>query len=102
MSTRIAAARKTLEADKARIRTAYTTDAMVEDGNKSPCVKLSIADLVLSVLPWPFHKDLPSGYCGENSKNTFWDLVLFALPWPFHRNLPLDSGRDGGEEINEK
>lgn len=31
--------------------------------------KMSLADLVLSVLPWPFHKDLPdpgSGTCKEN------------------------------------
>ena len=72
---------------------------IVEDSNKSPCVKLSLADLVLSVLPWPFHKDLPSSYCGEKSKSiTFWDLVLFALPRPFHKDLPSTNGQDGGEE----
>ena len=67
----------------------------MEDSNDNPCEKLSVADLIRSVLPWPFHRGLPSGYCGENSKSTFGHLVLFALPWPFHRDLPLDDGKDG-------
>lgn len=50
--------------------------------------KLSLGDLILSVLPWPFHKDLPDDYQGKRSKATFWELVLFALPGPFHRDLP--------------
>ena len=70
----------------------------VEDSNNNRCVKLSIGDLVLSVLPWPFRKDLPPGYCGENSKSTFGDLVLFALPRPFHRDLPRRRGQDGSDE----
>ena len=69
----------------------------VDDSNKRPCVKLSLGDLVLSILPWPFHKDLSSGHCGENSKSTFWELVLFALPWPFHRELPSKNGQDDCE-----
>ena len=66
---------------------------MAEDDTKDPVRKqLSLADLVLSVLPWPFHKDLPNGYYGENSKSiTIGDLVLSTLPWPFHRELPLDN-----------
>jgi hypothetical protein len=74
---------------------------MVEDSSKRPCVKLSIADLVLSVLPWPLHRDLPSGYCGEKSKSTFIDLVLYALPWPFHRDLGLNSGKNDDGEIDK-
>lgn len=50
--------------------------------------KLSLGDLILSVLPWPFHRDLPDEYHGKESRATFWELVLFAMPWPFHRELP--------------
>ena len=70
---------------------------MAENDNKDPVRKLSLADLVLSVLPWPFHKDLPNGYYGENSKSiTFGDLVLSTLAWPFRRELPLDNGSHDG------
>ena len=43
------------------------------------CRKLTIADLVLSVLPWPFHKDLPPDYCGKRPGIRFKDLVLLVL-----------------------
>jgi len=52
---------------------------MPKGGDKSKCVKLSLSDLVLSVLPWPFHKDLPAGYCGKKPGNKFWDLFLLTL-----------------------
>ena len=42
-------------------------------GKVSKIKKLTFADLVLSVLPWPFHKDLPSvgkpGPCKRGSTN---------------------------------
>jgi len=63
--------------------------------------KLSLADLVLSVLPWPFHKSLPAVYCGKNSKATFWDLVLFSLPRPFYRDLPRNDADDDDENERE-
>lgn len=73
----------------------------MENLKTSPCIKLSVADLIRSVLPWPFHKDLPNGYCGQNSKSTFWELLLFALPWPFHRDLALDAVKNGHVEMND-
>ena len=81
---------------------ACAEDMVRQDSNNRPCVKLTLGDLVLSVLPWPFHKDLPKGYCGQNSKIGFWELVLFALPWPFHRNLPSDNESNGREGSNDK
>ena len=57
--------------------------------------KLSLSDLVLSILPWPFHKDLPKYYRGKDSNASFTDLVLFALPRPFHRDLPPEDEDDG-------
>jgi len=45
--------------------------------------KLTFADLVLSVLPWPFHKDLPdpgkSGPCGEGA-NSFGMICSLSIP----------------------
>lgn len=52
---------------------------MPKGGDKSKSVKLSLSDLVLSVLPWPFHKDLPANYCGKKPGNKIWDLFLLAL-----------------------
>ena len=60
--------------------------------------KLSFGDLVLSVLPWPFHRALPENYCGKHSKATFGDLVLFSLPWPLHRDLPPEDADRGDEK----
>ena len=45
--------------------------------------KLTLADLVLSVLPWPFHKDLPdpgkTGPCGDSSGN-FGMICSLSIP----------------------
>jgi len=44
--------------------------------------KMTLADLVLSVLPWPFHKDLPepgSGTCKEGS-NSFGLICSLSIP----------------------
>ncbi len=44
--------------------------------------KMTFADLVLSVLPWPFHKDLPepgSGTCKEGS-NSFGMICSLSIP----------------------
>lgn len=44
--------------------------------------KMSFADLVLSVLPWPFHKDLPepgSGTCKEGG-NSFGMICSLSIP----------------------
>ncbi len=46
------------------------------------CVKLSLADLVRSVLPWPFHKGLPDKYCGQRADDTFWDRLRLAIRRP--------------------
>ena len=40
--------------------------------------KLTLGDLVLSVLPWPFHKDLPE-YNGKRSAKTFLELFLLVI-----------------------
>jgi hypothetical protein len=40
--------------------------------------KLTLGDLVLSVLPWPFHKDLPNksyGICSILFGIIFWFLI---------------------------
>jgi hypothetical protein len=46
--------------------------------------KLSLGDLVLSVLPWPFHKDLPdpggTGPCGKDTGNTFGMFCSLSIP----------------------
>lgn len=46
--------------------------------------KLTFGDLVLSVLPWPFHKDLPdvggSGPCGQSPNNTFGMFCSLSIP----------------------
>jgi len=55
---------------------------MLQSDDKKGCAKLSFTDLVLSVLPWPFHRDLPSNYCGKNPRNTIWDLVMLVLRKP--------------------
>jgi len=44
--------------------------------------KMTLADLVLSVLPWPFHKDLPepgSGTCQEGG-NSFGTICSLSIP----------------------
>lgn len=45
--------------------------------------KMTFGDLVLSVLPWPFHKDLPdpgkTGPCGRGS-NTFGMICSLSIP----------------------
>lgn len=44
--------------------------------------KMTLADLVLSVLPWPFHKDLPdpgSGTCQEKG-NSFGMICSLSIP----------------------
>ena len=45
--------------------------------------KMTFADLVLSVLPWPFHKDLPdpgkSGPCGEGG-SSFGMICSLSIP----------------------
>ncbi len=60
------------------------------------CVKLSFADLVQSVLPWPFNKDLPANYCGMNPENRFWDLFLLTLRTP-----TPDAPREKTKNANE-
>jgi hypothetical protein len=46
--------------------------------------KLSLGDLVLSVLPWPFHKDLPSvgpgGSCKDSMDNPIGMLCSLSIP----------------------
>lgn len=46
--------------------------------------KLTFGDLVLSVLPWPFHKDLPdpggTGPCGKDESNTFGMVCSLSIP----------------------
>ena len=46
--------------------------------------KMTFGDLVLSVLPWPFHKDLPdpsdTGPCGKDQTNTFGMLCSLSIP----------------------
>jgi hypothetical protein len=45
--------------------------------------KMTFADLVLSVLPWPFHKDLPepaSGTCKDGSGNGFGMICSLSIP----------------------
>ena len=47
--------------------------------------KLSLGDLVSSVLPWPFHKDLPDkAYCGGKPKISLCELLLLAFCNPAH------------------
>ena len=44
--------------------------------------KMTLADLVLSVLPWPFHKDLPeqgSGTCKDGG-NSFGMICSLSIP----------------------
>ena len=43
------------------------------------CIKISLADIVLSVLPWPFHQELPSCPCGARHDYRWEDL---GLPGP--------------------
>ncbi|MDZ7754060.1 MAG: hypothetical protein U5S82_21075 [Gammaproteobacteria bacterium] len=45
--------------------------------------KMSFADLVLSVLPWPFHKDLPDtggGTCRDSGGNGFGMICSLSIP----------------------
>lgn len=45
--------------------------------------KMTFADLVLSVLPWPFHKDLPepgSGACKDGEGNGFGMICSLSIP----------------------
>ena len=46
--------------------------------------KMTFADLVLSVLPWPFHKDLPNpagpGPCGKTGNNNFGIICSLSIP----------------------
>ncbi|WP_320039956.1 hypothetical protein [uncultured Desulfobacter sp.] len=46
--------------------------------------KITLADLVLSVLPWPFHKDLPNmgdtGPCKKGISNNFGMFCSFSIP----------------------
>ena len=46
--------------------------------------KLTLGDLVLSILPWPFHKDLPSpaggGPCGKDQGANFGMLCSLSIP----------------------
>ena len=46
--------------------------------------KLTLGDLVLSILPWPFHKDLPSpaggGSCKEDAGPNFGMLCSLSIP----------------------
>lgn len=46
--------------------------------------KLTLADLVLSILPWPFHKDLPNvndtGPCGKEDSNSFGIICSLSIP----------------------
>jgi hypothetical protein len=46
--------------------------------------KLTFGDLVLSVLPWPFHKDLPdpgsTGPCGKDADNTLGMICSLSIP----------------------
>ncbi len=46
--------------------------------------KMTFADLVLSVLPWPFHKDLPdpssSGSCKDGDGNAFGMICSLSIP----------------------
>jgi hypothetical protein len=41
---------------------------------------LSLGDLVLSVLPWPFHKDLPSPKTGECAESTIGMICTLSIP----------------------
>ena len=89
-------------------------DEMDSNNIEGECPKISLADYIQSVLPWPLHKDLPE--CPNGSKHSYsWrDLglpgplyqdsyvcecgtrisvsldafLLSALPWPFHKDLP--------------
>lgn len=55
---------------------------MSKDGDEGGCVKLTLADLVFSALPWPLHKDLPANYCGKEPGDKFPDLVRLVLRPP--------------------
>ena len=45
---------------------------------------MTFGDLVLSVLPWPFHKDLPdpgsTGPCGKDADNTLGMICSLSIP----------------------
>jgi len=43
------------------------------------CKQLTLGDLALSVMPWPFHKDLPAMYCGKKPKMSFGDLLRLVF-----------------------
>lgn len=53
-------------------------------GKISKIKKLTLADLVLSILPWPFHKDLPNvndtGPCGKEDSNNFGIICSLSIP----------------------
>ena len=72
---------------------------MESDNKEITCSKVSFSDLVLSVLPWPLHKDLPECQCGLRHKISFGDLVRSVLPWPFHKDLPIRKKKVDEEEV---
>ncbi len=89
------------------------TEVMALDKRKKSDSQVTFADIILSVLPWPFHKDLPSPNAEDDEKDlpkdrsgnkrkiTFGDLVLSVLPWPFHKDLPSPSAEDDEVEENK-
>ena len=81
------------------------TVQMALDKRKKSGSQVTFADIVLSVLPWPFHKelpkDLPKDRSGNKRKITFGDLVLSVLPWPFHKDLPSPNAEDDEVEENK-
>jgi hypothetical protein len=58
---------------------------MESNPKKSDIAKLTLGDLVLSVLPWPFHKDLPSTADGERQRYTIKEILC----WLICRKVPL-------------
>lgn len=76
-------------------------EVMALDKRKKSGSKVTFADIILSVLPWPFHKDLPKDRSGNKRKITLGDLILSVLPWPFHKDLPSPSAEDDEVEENK-
>jgi hypothetical protein len=61
----------------------------METNKQETCSRVSFTDLIRSVLPWPFHKELPLCACGLRHKVSFLDLIRSVLPGPFHKELPV-------------
>ena len=74
------------------------------DELENECVKLSFSDLVLSLTPWPFRKDLPENYCGKKPNNNLWDLLLLVLNKSNYRNRPnqVSNEAPGNSESKKK